>query len=152
MLKVQSRARKASINIKDNLSQTSAESGDQLEKQEIHQDNFDNKLNQNFNTKAKSSLCRNFSEKGSCPYGNKCQFAHGPAQLKCNTDNQMSYKTRPCHAFARKGDCSYGSRCNFVHRNEEPEQEIENVLTLREVLYYGRSKTESRLLGMLGSQ
>lgn len=27
--------------------------------------------------KAKSSLCRNFSEKGFCPYGFKCQFAHG---------------------------------------------------------------------------
>ena len=27
--------------------------------------------------KAKSSLCRNFSEKGYCPYGYKCQFAHG---------------------------------------------------------------------------
>ena len=29
-------------------------------------------------SKAKSSLCRNFTEKGFCPYGNKCQFAHGP--------------------------------------------------------------------------
>ena len=27
--------------------------------------------------KMKSSLCKNFSEKGCCPYGHKCQFAHG---------------------------------------------------------------------------
>lgn len=61
MLKVLPRTRKTSINIKDNLSETSAESGDQLEKQEIQQDNFDNKIHQNYNTKAKSSLCRNFT-------------------------------------------------------------------------------------------
>lgn len=36
--------------------------------------------------KAKSSLCRNFSEKGYCPYGYKCQFAHGIEELKCNVD------------------------------------------------------------------
>lgn len=79
MLKVLPRARKSSNSLKDNLSETSADSGDQQEKQEIQQDQFDNKMHQNFNTKAKSSLCRNFTEKGSCPYGNKCQFAHGPS-------------------------------------------------------------------------
>ena len=36
--------------------------------------------------KAKSSLCRNYSEKGYCPYGYKCQFAHGIEELKCNVD------------------------------------------------------------------
>lgn len=31
----------------------------------------------NLHSKAKSSLCRNYSESGYCPYGVKCQFAHG---------------------------------------------------------------------------
>lgn len=78
MIKVLLNHTQASIHFKDNLSETSAESADHLEKQEIQQDQFDNKIHQNFNTKAKSSLCRNFMEKGTCPYGNKCQFAHGP--------------------------------------------------------------------------
>ena len=29
-------------------------------------------------SKAKTSLCKNFTEKGYCSYGKKCQFAHGP--------------------------------------------------------------------------
>ena len=61
MLKVVPRIRISSINFKDKLSETSAESGDQIEKQDIQQENFDNKNHQNFNTKAKSSLCRNFT-------------------------------------------------------------------------------------------
>lgn len=152
MIKVMPRDRKPSIYLKDNLSQTSAESGDQLEKQEIQQDQFDNKTHQNFNTKAKSSLCRNFMEKGTCPYGNKCQFAHGPTELKCNTDNQMSYKTRTCHAFARKGYCSYGSRCNFLHKAESSEVDLETPFRLRAVVYEGRRKNGSRLLEVLGCQ
>lgn len=31
------------------------------------------------NCKAKSSLCKNYMTKGCCPYGKKCQFAHGPS-------------------------------------------------------------------------
>lgn len=29
--------------------------------------------------KCKRSLCKNFTEQMYCPYGDKCQFAHGPA-------------------------------------------------------------------------
>ncbi len=28
-------------------------------------------------TKLKSSLCKNYAETGFCPYGQRCQFAHG---------------------------------------------------------------------------
>lgn len=66
------------------------------------------------NNKMKSSLCRNFSEKGYCPYGFKCQFAHGLEELRCNVD-ENSYKTKPCNSFWKKGCCPYGFRCNFSH-------------------------------------
>lgn len=66
-------------------------------------------------SKLKSSLCRNFTEKGFCPYGNKCQFAHGPEELKINNQANTSYKTKRCHAFLKKGYCQFGYRCNFVH-------------------------------------
>jgi butyrate response factor len=69
-------------------------------------------------SKAKSSLCRNFTEKGFCPYGSKCQFAHGPEELRINMETNRSYKTKGCHAFAKKGYCSYGDRCNFIHLQE----------------------------------
>ena len=67
-----------------------------------------------FKDKIKSSLCRNFSEKGYCPYGYKCQFAHGIEELKCNTD-ENAYKTKPCTSYWKKGYCTYGLRCNFSH-------------------------------------
>lgn len=73
-------------------------------------------------SKAKSSLCKNFMEKGFCPYANKCQFAHGPQELRINMEHNRSYKTKGCHAFTKKGHCCYGSRCNFIHQqsSEQP--------------------------------
>lgn len=67
-------------------------------------------------SKAKSSLCKNFSEKGVCPYGGRCQFAHGPGELRINSHHNRCYKTKPCHAYLQRGCCSYGPRCNFIHR------------------------------------
>ena len=71
------------------------------------------------NSKVKSSLCRNFSEFGICPYGLKCQFAHGLEELRCNNEHSSSYKTKPCNSFTKKNYCRYGYRCNFSHKNEE---------------------------------
>jgi hypothetical protein len=54
-------------------------------------------------------------EKSYCPYADKCQFAHGPHELKINMEYNKSYKTKGCHAFNQKGYCPYGNRCNFIH-------------------------------------
>ena len=70
------------------------------------------------NSKKKSSLCRNYAENGFCPYGFKCQFAHGLQELRCKVD-ENSYKTKPCNAFSKKGYCKYGFRCNFLHQHED---------------------------------
>ena len=68
------------------------------------------------NIKAKSSLCRNYMETGVCPYGKRCQFAHGTEELRCNSNSHTTYKTKTCHAFIQKGYCLYGERCNFLHK------------------------------------
>ena len=80
MTQVLPRTRASSVHSKDNLSETSAESADQFDRHEITEGLTQNKIHQVFNAKVKSSLCRNFMEKGSCPYGSKCQFAHGPSE------------------------------------------------------------------------
>jgi hypothetical protein len=144
------RVRAASINFKDNLSDTSAESSEQPDRQELGEGLGLGGIHKGGNTKAKSSLCRNYMEKGTCPYGAKCQFAHGPVELKCNSDQQMSYKTRPCHAFAKKGYCCYGSRCNFLHRAEEFEKGP--AIKLRDILYGVRKVKTGRVMELGGLQ
>ncbi|GLD57246.1 zinc finger protein 36, C3H1 type-like 1 [Lates japonicus] len=66
----------------------------------------------------KTELCRSFTENGLCKYGGKCQFAHGPEELR-DLNRHPKYKTEPCRTFHTIGFCPYGIRCHFVHNNEE---------------------------------
>lgn len=104
------------------------------------------------NNKIKSSLCKNFSEKGHCPYGQKCQFAHGIDELRCNVD-ENSYKTKPCNAFWKKGCCTYGHRCNFSHLVAPSDLVFpENNKVrggFREIRMALNCKDESRLMSLL---
>ncbi|XP_051934126.1 mRNA decay activator protein ZFP36 [Hippocampus zosterae] len=66
----------------------------------------------------KTELCRTFEESGLCKYGAKCQFAHGPEELR-GLSRHPKYKTEPCRTFHAAGFCPYGARCHFVHNAEE---------------------------------
>ena len=140
---------KISAKQSDTLSETSTECCEQSEGLDRQEVQGRGRNVQAPNNKAKSSLCRNFMEKGACPYGSKCQFAHGPHELKCNADLQhMSYKTRPCHAFARKAHCPYGQRCNFLHIPDpaEPQPALHQY---RDLLYPARNGPSSLLIARL---
>jgi hypothetical protein len=91
----------------------------------------------------KTELCQKFEETGSCPYGLKCQFAHGNKELRVKNSSTPSvsdsspesmdidlieeeqlqkkaidsrlYKTELCRSFNRTGYCRYGLRCQFAH-------------------------------------
>jgi hypothetical protein len=84
-------------------------------------------VNGNGNTKQinysryKTELCRQFTENGECKYSDKCQFAHGLAELK-DVSRHPKYKTDLCKTFHSKGFCPYGPRCHFLHEiNEQGE-------------------------------
>lgn len=66
----------------------------------------------------KTELCRTFAERGLCKYGGKCQFAHGPEELR-DLNRHPKYKTEPCRTFHSIGFCPYGIRCHFVHNAED---------------------------------
>lgn len=66
----------------------------------------------------KTELCRSFTENGLCKYGGKCQFAHGPQELR-DLNRHPKYKTELCRTFHTIGFCPYGIRCHFVHNSEE---------------------------------
>jgi len=84
----------------------------------------------------KTKLCERFEAEGTCPYGNKCHFAHGTAELRrvppqpsyedqfMNQHQQMQqnnplYKTRLCERFMNEHYCQYGPKCIFAHGPEE---------------------------------
>lgn len=90
----------------------------------------------------KTRLCERFETEGSCPYGPKCNFAHGVVELRgriagdasnqqqhqqdksddrTNVDsngNQL-FKTKLCEKFMKDKFCQYGPKCHFAHGEEE---------------------------------
>ncbi|CDK24318.1 unnamed protein product [Kuraishia capsulata CBS 1993] len=62
----------------------------------------------------KTELCLQFQSKGFCPYGVKCQFAHGSEELK-QVQRSSNWKTKPCVNWTKSGWCKYGRRCCFKH-------------------------------------
>ena len=69
-------------------------------------------------TRYKTELCRPYAESGTCKYGDKCQFAHGPDELRPLV-RHPKYKTELCRTFHAIGFCPYGPRCHFVHSPDE---------------------------------
>lgn len=67
------------------------------------------------NPRFKTEICRNFKEKGSCLYGELCQFAHGKHELRKDVIRHNKYKTKLCQKYWISGYCAYGPRCNFIH-------------------------------------
>ncbi|OUM52010.1 hypothetical protein BVG19_g1160 [[Candida] boidinii] len=65
----------------------------------------------------KTELCEQFLSRGSCPYGAKCQFAHGAHELK-PVQRAAKFKTKDCANWVKTGTCRYGKRCLFRHGNE----------------------------------
>ncbi|KAG7664814.1 uncharacterized protein J8A68_001631 [[Candida] subhashii] len=69
----------------------------------------------NINTQLyKTELCASFMKMGVCPYGNKCQFAHGENELK-KVDRPPKWRSKPCANWTKYGSCRYGNRCCFKH-------------------------------------
>lgn len=74
----------------------------------------------------KTELCRTFAERGVCKYGAKCQFAHGPEEVR-DLNRHPKYKTEPCRTFHSIGFCPYGIRCHFVHNAEDDQMHATNA-------------------------
>jgi hypothetical protein len=68
----------------------------------------------------KTELCATFIRYGSCPYGKKCQFAHGDHDLKA-VDRPPKWRSKPCQNWLRTGTCAYNERCCFRHDTVKPQ-------------------------------
>ena len=47
------------------------------------------------NPRFKTEICRNFKEKGTCLYGDLCQFAHGKHELRVSFDSSLFVLNNP---------------------------------------------------------
>merc|ERR1712025_529309 len=75
--------------------------------------------NSTANPRFKTEICRNFKEKGTCLYGDLCQFAHGKHELRKDFVRHNKYKTKLCQKYWIQVYCAYGPRCNFIHQEKE---------------------------------
>ena len=92
------------------------------------------------NLKYKTILCKHFDTPQGCSYGQKCQFAHGPNELRIkdvqyapiikNQNNILNYKIVKCKNWERDGTCKYGSLCTFAHGNSDVRNKNENLFQL----------------------
>jgi hypothetical protein len=69
--------------------------------------------------KYKTELCKSYTDKEFCVYGNKCRFAHGKEELFQKAINHPKYKIKKCISFFQNSYCAYGSRCHFQHDERE---------------------------------
>ncbi|GAV01371.1 hypothetical protein RvY_12095 [Ramazzottius varieornatus] len=82
------------------------------------------------NTMYKTRPCNKWAVMGSCPYETRCQFAHGPEELRPPIMHHL-YRTKPCRSFERFGFCSFGNRCDFLHVEGDAPQETDPRLNFR---------------------
>jgi len=62
----------------------------------------------------KTEMCSRWTQRGFCPYGENCQFAHGAKELRMRPKMHRKFKTVRCKKYLA-GYCRYGKRCCFVH-------------------------------------
>ena len=62
----------------------------------------------------KTELCNKWEENGACSYTDRCQFAHGIAELR-PVIRHPRYKTQVCRMVIGGALCPYGHRCHFRH-------------------------------------
>lgn len=95
--------------------------------------------------KYKTMLCKHFSSPKGCSFGEKCQFAHGMAELRSQGGNNpmmggqmrpqqkrgpnpQNYKIVKCKYFERDGTCRYGTLCSFAHGDAELRKKSDNIM------------------------
>ena len=94
------------------------------------------------NPRYKTSLCKKFSTTQGCPYGDKCQFAHGAQELRLyngqnasqnmlninkSQNSLLNYKIVKCKNWDKDGTCKYGAHCTFAHGDDELRNKADNL-------------------------
>jgi hypothetical protein len=100
-------------------------------------------------------ICKHYNSIQGCSYGEKCQFAHGPQELRLlnnnlnitnlNTNlnknnseskkskqiNPINIKTVKCKNWEKDGTCKYGNYCTFAHGENDLKKKEDNLLQMQ---------------------
>lgn len=95
--------------------------------------------------KFKTEMCKNWEKSSSCPYNNKCRFAHGKEELMAKeVETNPNYRIKDCLSFFKYGFCSYGRRCCFRH-DERRVSEANAIIDIPLLLKLKNPETKKRL-------
>ena len=96
-------------------------------------------------------ICKHYKTPQGCSYGDKCQFAHGPQELKMfnpnsfsenpidfskNQKNIINYKIVKCKNWEKDGSCKYGKYCTFAHGDNDLRSKNENLYQIQPQIMY----------------
>ena len=104
------------------------------------------------NPRYKTALCKKYLQAQSCPYGDKCQFAHGEQELRTfnghsqnmmyalgmntkNQNNMLNYKIVKCKNWEKDKSCKYGAHCTFAHGDEEIRNKADNLYQMQPMMF-----------------
>lgn len=91
-------------------------------------------------------MCKHYNTPQGCSYGDKCQFAHGPSELrsagavmpqpmalaaKQQQRNPLNYKIVKCKNWERDGTCKYGAHCTFAHGDNDVRSKSDNLYQMQ---------------------
>ena len=75
--------------------------------------------------KVKTELCLYYLKDVPCPFGERCNYAHGWDELRFKklkdlernglVPNASQYRTHPCLSWITTGSCPFGQRCSSIH-------------------------------------
>ena len=78
----------------------------------------------------KTAMCKHILEKGQCPHGSYCVYAHKPSELrnKYSEIDEENFKTRMCNHVIEKGHCIHGQYCQYAHKPSEIRKKPSNFV------------------------
>ena len=78
----------------------------------------------------KTAMCKHILEKGQCPHGKYCVYAHKPSELrnKHSEIDEEHFKTRMCKNITEEGHCIHGQYCQYAHKPSEIRKKTSNFV------------------------
>ena len=108
-------------------------------------------------------MCKHYNTPQGCTYGDKCQFAHGPQELRAfngqitqdntmemtkNQKSMINYKIVKCKNWEKDGTCKYGNHCTFAHGDTDLRDKTSNLYQMQQMTMAGQIDPNQLMMGV----